>query len=163
MSNRRGQSTLELALVLPLLLLLVLGIVDLGRVFVASNSLTHASRESARYGALNWNDVNSGSGIRQRLIAAAGNSGVTVTTGQIAVDYFDGAGLGQIGTWPVSPDAFQPAGSCPVGRVSCAAPIPGDSIRVTVAVPWSAQTAIIQNILPSNFQVKGATSSVIEQ
>jgi Flp pilus assembly protein TadG len=41
----------ELALVLPLLLLILFGIVDLGRVFNAYIAITNASREGALYGS----------------------------------------------------------------------------------------------------------------
>ncbi len=49
--RQRGQSMVELALVLPLLLLILLGIVDLGRVFNAYIAITNASREGALYGS----------------------------------------------------------------------------------------------------------------
>lgn len=44
-----GQSTLEFALVIPLLLLLLLGLVDLARLMWAYESLSHAAREATRY------------------------------------------------------------------------------------------------------------------
>lgn len=43
----RGQALLELALVLPLLVLLVLGVVDFSRVLLANNIITNMSREGA--------------------------------------------------------------------------------------------------------------------
>lgn len=50
--NQLGQSMAEFALLLPLLLTLVLGTLDLGRSFYTYISLTNAAREAARYGAL---------------------------------------------------------------------------------------------------------------
>lgn len=47
-SPERGQSMAEMALVLPLFLLLVFGIVELGRAFAARQALTSAAREGAR-------------------------------------------------------------------------------------------------------------------
>lgn len=47
--ERGGQSTLEFALVIPLLLLLLLGLVDLARLMWAYESLSHAAREATRY------------------------------------------------------------------------------------------------------------------
>jgi Flp pilus assembly protein TadG len=49
--RERGQSLVELVLVLPFLLLLLLGIVDLGRVFNAYIAITNASREGAVFGS----------------------------------------------------------------------------------------------------------------
>ncbi|MGH2500686.1 MAG: TadE/TadG family type IV pilus assembly protein [Candidatus Limnocylindria bacterium] len=45
----RGQSVVEFALVLPLALLLVVGIVDAARAVWAANALTAAAREGTRY------------------------------------------------------------------------------------------------------------------
>ena len=46
----RGQSAVELALILPLLLLLLLGAIDLSRAFGVWMALSNAAREGARYG-----------------------------------------------------------------------------------------------------------------
>jgi len=48
----RGQSLVELALVTPILLLLLLGAVDLGRLFYAQITVTNAAREGAMVAAL---------------------------------------------------------------------------------------------------------------
>ena len=47
--RQRGQSLVEAALILPVLLLLLVGVVDLGRAMSAKIALTNASREGARY------------------------------------------------------------------------------------------------------------------
>ena len=47
----RGQATVELALLLPVLALLVFGTLELGRVYNAWIIVTQASREGARIGA----------------------------------------------------------------------------------------------------------------
>jgi Flp pilus assembly protein TadG len=49
----RGQSLVEFALVLPLFLVLVMGIVDLGLSVFAYNSITNAAREGARLAIVN--------------------------------------------------------------------------------------------------------------
>ncbi len=45
----RGQGLVELALVLPIFLTMLFGIVDLGRVVWANDSLANAAREAARF------------------------------------------------------------------------------------------------------------------
>jgi Flp pilus assembly protein TadG len=50
--RQSGAAAVELALVLPILLLLVFGIVDFGRAYNAKISLTQAAREGARARAL---------------------------------------------------------------------------------------------------------------
>lgn len=47
--RHRGQGLVEFALILPLLLLLVLGIIEAGRLLVIYSSVQAASREAARY------------------------------------------------------------------------------------------------------------------
>lgn len=48
MKSEKGQSLVEFALVLPLLILLLFGIVDFGRIFHAYLTIDHAGREAAR-------------------------------------------------------------------------------------------------------------------
>jgi hypothetical protein len=45
----RGQSVVELALVLPMFLALLFGMIDIGRIIWASDAVTNAAREGARY------------------------------------------------------------------------------------------------------------------
>ncbi|MBO8169457.1 MAG: pilus assembly protein [Thermoanaerobacteraceae bacterium] len=52
----KGQALVEIALVLPLVLILILGTLELGHVIHASLVINHAAREGARLGALNAND-----------------------------------------------------------------------------------------------------------
>ena len=54
--SSRGQGLLEFALVIPLLLLLVMGIVEFGRVFAVYVNLFNAAREGARYGMVAASD-----------------------------------------------------------------------------------------------------------
>lgn len=60
--RERGQSLVELAIMLPILLIILLGIIDFGRVFYAYVTITNASREGARYGSmhpLSTDEINS--------------------------------------------------------------------------------------------------------
>ena len=51
-SSERGAVAVEFALILPLLVMLVFGIVDFGRAYNAQITLTQAAREGARMAAL---------------------------------------------------------------------------------------------------------------
>jgi Flp pilus assembly protein TadG len=70
----RGAAAVEFALLLPLLLLIVFGIIDFGRALNAQITLTQAAREGARMAALGESNVVSGT-----QAAATGLSPVTVT------------------------------------------------------------------------------------
>jgi Flp pilus assembly protein TadG len=47
-----GQSLVELVIILPILLIILLGVIDFGRVFYAYVTITNAAREGARYGSM---------------------------------------------------------------------------------------------------------------
>ena len=50
--NRRGQALVEFALVVPIFLLLVFGLVDLGRAIYVNNAMAEAARDGARWGSV---------------------------------------------------------------------------------------------------------------
>jgi len=58
--NARGQAVAELAILLPVLVLIVLGCLDLGRVFSVWLTLSNATREGARYAASNPSKLTGG-------------------------------------------------------------------------------------------------------
>jgi Flp pilus assembly protein TadG len=56
-SSERGQELVEFALILPLLLLLLFGIIEFGIVVYRYNLIAHMGREVARYGSINPDTV----------------------------------------------------------------------------------------------------------
>lgn len=52
-----GQSIVELALILPVLALLLLGIMEGGRIFSSYVELQHVAREGARYASMNCTSI----------------------------------------------------------------------------------------------------------
>ncbi len=72
--NSVGSSFVELALLLPFLLMLILGTVDLGRGFSHYIGVTTAAREGARWITLNPEDAN---GAYSRIFQEAGRVGVS--------------------------------------------------------------------------------------
>lgn len=52
-SRSRGQTLAEFALVIPILIVMLMGIFDLGRAVFAYNAITNAAREGARLGIVN--------------------------------------------------------------------------------------------------------------
>ena len=79
-----GQSIVEFALVLPVLMLIVVGIVEFGWLFNGKITLTSAAREGARVAAIVKNETTATSAINE----AADLSGLTVTV--IDYDYITG-------------------------------------------------------------------------
>lgn len=54
--GERGQALVEMALVMTVLLTLILGAMEFGRIFNAYLVVTHAAREGARYGVVGADD-----------------------------------------------------------------------------------------------------------
>ena len=89
MEEGRGQSLVEFALVLPVLMILVLGTLDFGRVYFAYVSVTNAARNGADFAAGGPAASADLDGIRSTVLADTGdlpnssptNPGVTVATG----------------------------------------------------------------------------------
>lgn len=55
--NIRGSAMVEMALVLPVLVVLVVGLVEFSRVLMVQQVITNAAREGARAGSLYFNDA----------------------------------------------------------------------------------------------------------
>jgi hypothetical protein len=68
-NKQSGQSLLEFAITLPLLLLLIMGVFDLGRGIYYYSAVHNAAREGARYGAVNHCDL---TGIKDQAEQMAG-------------------------------------------------------------------------------------------
>jgi Flp pilus assembly protein TadG len=82
-----GQSYLELALVLPFLVLLLLGTLDVGRAFNAQIVVMNAAREGARYGIAHSGDT---SDIQAKTLQATTGTGVTVSAADVTITYPNG-------------------------------------------------------------------------
>lgn len=68
LKNEKGQSLVEFALVLPLLLLILMAIVEFALMFNSYLVISNASREGARYASLGGNDIE----VVERVQLAAG-------------------------------------------------------------------------------------------
>ena len=73
--NARGQALVEFALVLPIMILMFMGVFDLGRFIFADNEISNAAREGVRTGIVNQYAPD----IRNRAAAQAVALGVATT------------------------------------------------------------------------------------
>jgi hypothetical protein len=86
-----GQGMAEFALLLPLLLTILFGTLDLGRAFYTYIALTNAAREAARYAAVN--DTNASiSQVQGELTVPAGSDVSGCAAGTLT---FSGSGGGR--------------------------------------------------------------------
>jgi Flp pilus assembly protein TadG len=126
-SHERGQALVEFALAIPLLILILLGIFDLGRAVYASSTLNNAAREAGRLAIVDQTITD----IQARGASGAVSLGVDAAT--IDVDFRS----------PSSPDTADscahPSGGSAVGTdavVGCVA-------VVTIPYEYTAATPII--------------------
>lgn len=86
-ADARGQSTIEFALALPLLILLLAGIIDLGGAIQGNIVLTNATREGAQYAAAHPSDLD---GINARVRGTAAGANLTICSTCISVTFPSG-------------------------------------------------------------------------
>lgn len=91
MKSEKGQSLVEFALILPLLLLLVIGIIDLGKIFHAYITIDHAGREAARMASI---ETSNGVTIEQIKTYAVDKAvGIDTDDLVVGVDYYEDSTL----------------------------------------------------------------------
>lgn len=85
-SVRRGAAAVEFALVAPLLFMLFLGFIDVGRAIMVKNLLTSAARDGARQATLDGSTVAGVQGQVTDFLAGAAIAGVTVSVSPSPLD-----------------------------------------------------------------------------
>lgn len=138
----RGQALVELALILPVLLVMVAGAIDVGRLFFAYVTIEDAAKEGALYGASNPTcDVSKAgcpdpSNVTYHLTQdLSGLSGVTSTI-----------------------QCFDATTGSPVSVDSCAE---DDTYRVTLSYPFTPITPLASNLVGGTLNITTAESAVV--
>lgn len=119
--DHRGAAAVEFALVVPVLIMILFGLIWTGFVFADHLSATNAVREGARYGAsADATSASWATSVRDRVKQVYFNAGHDVTNDQICVRLVQSTGttvasaLGaSCGTGPTTPSSMS-AGSCAV-------------------------------------------------
>jgi len=121
LSEDRGVSVVEFALIAPVLILILVGILDLGRAINAYVTVSNAAREGTHYLSVHPTAAPSAIAnmVHQRVVPLD-PARVTVAT-----SYYDGS---TFQAWPASPTTNPSPTYTPV--------------RVTVTYPWSSATFI---------------------
>ncbi|MDA1329786.1 MAG: pilus assembly protein [Chloroflexi bacterium] len=109
-AKSRGQGMVEFALVLPMLLLIVYGLFEVGRMTYIYFSVVTASREAARYGVA---VDESGSGTPQYIDCAAIRTAAKnfgsiagIQDADISITYDRGPGGAALGSCPVAAESL---------------------------------------------------------
>jgi Flp pilus assembly protein TadG len=140
--SRPGQTLVEFALILPVFLLLLLGIMDLGRAVYDSSTLSNSAREGARLGITDQM-------CRDIWVRAKDHAvGIAADT-TVAIEVRDPAGA-LVGTCPAIPTATDFVLSHY-----------GDVVHVTVTYTYQAATPVIGRIV-GTISLKGESKFAIE-
>jgi len=155
----RGQSVVEFALVVPLLLLVLIAIADFGRFYTSAVAVESAAREAADFGAFdasNWTPANASTttGLMQQraCVAAAGShlegyqssdpNNNTCTNPTFACTLELGAQAADCAT-----------SNGMVGTSDCSQPTTDPPCTVHVALTYQFRTLLALPPMPSNVQV----------
>lgn len=133
--SERGQSLVEFALILPIFVLVLAGLFDLGRAVFAYNTISNASRESVRVAIVNQTatDVQN-EAMKQGVALGLSPTDVTITYAEP-----DGSGT-------LCPAAYS---------IGCVA-------TVTVQYSYTAATPVIGQIIGS-FLMTASTEMAVER
>lgn len=119
----RGQSLVEFALILPIFLLMIMGVVDFGRAIYAYNAVSNAAREGARL-----------------LIVDQTQTAGVYLAAQEAANQATALGIDPTDVNQVQVTFPDPDGNCPVISVGCPA-------TVRVQYQFNAITPIIGRVI----------------
>jgi Flp pilus assembly protein TadG len=144
-----GQSLLEFALMLPFLLLLFLGVVELGRAAFITITVTNAATAGAEYGSTNSATAGDIAGMKAAASVDANYTGMTFTSPTPTYGCLCDNGSG----------------------VSCTNPVPAQSTCATIASSCTGSSQVIECVqvsttatfsslfhypgLPASFQTNG--------
>jgi Flp pilus assembly protein TadG len=114
-NSSAGGALVELALVLPVLVLVFVGTIDFGRVFYASQSLVNAARAGFQYGAHTPARSADLAGMKTTAEAATNSPGITASASRLCQCASDTGTF--TATTPSANDCTSPeATSCPGGH-----------------------------------------------
>lgn len=91
---RRGAAIAEFAVVAPVLFMLVVGLVEIGRLVMIAQMSTNASREAARYAAQGTADTNTIDSYVRTYLTAAGIRNTASGNGSstsVTIEYWNGS------------------------------------------------------------------------
>ncbi len=141
--RRGGQSLAEFALVLPIFLILLLGLFDVGRLIFVYNGLTNAAREGARLAIVNQDKPS----VKQRAQEMAFGTEITTAAADV-VTFFR-----------AQPSADDVESNSPCGTDAAHPMAVGCIAVVDAETTWQPITPIIGSIVgPINLEARSELS-----
>jgi Flp pilus assembly protein TadG len=138
-SRGRGQALVEFALVIPMFLLILMALIDLGRIVYAQNTITQDAREASRVGAVGVEAASQTLGTMQAKYAAMRKAALTMSPG---VPMTDASIVGESGNCSTYQD--------PLGTNTCFYPDGteiGNRVIVNITVTVPILTPLVSNLI----------------
>jgi len=146
-ARQRGQTTVEFALVVIVLFVMIFAIFDFGLFFAGRITATNAARSAARYAATHptaWSNASSPpyNSIEGRLIEAAVPAAVVNDDSHITISYIvPGTGSGTTcGHYSAASNSFVAA----TGYTQSTCVVPGSLIQVKVSYVYTLATPVLK-------------------
>ena len=165
--SRRGQALVETALLIPLLMLLVMGSADMGRVFYYSIAVTNAAREAARQGTYYdpTTNTNSFDGYDAVLAAAQQDvpADVTLSLATIApLHCLTGSPSSWSANYPADPNTGY-VYICFDGQDNPAPAAAANTIQVTILYNFQPVTPLASIVGASSVHVEASTTMQVQK
>jgi Flp pilus assembly protein TadG len=150
----RGQTLVEFALVMPIFLLILMSLIDFGRVIYAQNAITQDVREAVRVGAVGVDVSNQSLGLMQLKYQAIRNAAKLFGPG---VPLTDVAITGTSGDCVLYAD--------PLGTHTCFYPDGtqiGGRVVVNMQITVPILTPLVSNIVGSSYTLTATSTAYIQ-
>ncbi len=159
--RRSGQGLVEFALVLPIFLLILFGVIDLGRYVYLNSTLSQAAREGARVAAVEASWM----GKSDPSCGAVGGPNCPADVVALRSDILEGANrmiqpFGSIAGADLYTSCAAPPAPNPVTTQTCAVPSIGGMASVRVVATFRPLTPLISSIFPSIPTQASATMAI---
>jgi len=158
--DEQAQGMLEFALVLPILLFLVMGIIDFGFIFSSRIAIANAARTGVRYATTHphsWSNATPppANTIEGAIMGSGSISAVSNDDTDITIAYLNSDGT-TCGQYSASSGLFS-------GGTQSTCVIPNNLIRVTVTTKYHPITPILASLVGDHIWVTSSATMVEEQ
>ncbi len=160
--DEQAQGMLEFALVLPILLFLVMGIIDFGFIFSSRIAIANAARTGVRYATTHpawWSDTNPplANTIQAAIMGSGSISSVSNDDSHIRIEYLTSSGS-LCGHYSELSRGYV----ADIGTESTCV-IPNNHIRVTVTTTYQPITPILRQLVGDFMSLSSSATMVEEQ
>ena len=158
---RRGQSLVEFALVIPIFLLLIMGVIDAGRLVYMNSTLSNAAREGARTGSVeaSWMTQSGGACGGAAGQKCPANNAALLADIKATADYMN-APFGPVANAYLRCTIGTAVAPAVGTSTTCLPNLTGNQISVRVTQSWSALTPLIGQIIGPK-TLEGSSTFVI--